>query len=402
MKKHSLPEFSEFAQNIQPLLENYLLDNVMKPRVDQWEKHAYIGFRYLDTLARIFDVKPKNPCTSVVPLKTSTKAAFKIAIAFNSDATQQNISDIKKIAGLLQYSIQNKNYLASFIAEVFSKSQCYIHCISKIQEKLKLHELDNINNTLIKGTYIEIEKLIRLINNKDSQSILGQYELTLTKLGLLLKEDFNSDPESLKVTQDLFDKKTIQMLLRPYQDIIKIINFSHEQGKQFIEYELINNTNGAHAELAASSFYFHKYQTKSKYLGISKLSCYLCDLILSKEDQGHRGTHGILYVKDYKLPSQYEEPTVKEFLVSNLQSYLENTIFSKPEEHILNTTLLNKGKGKLINFLEYYEKYNPQENRLTNFIDKLPSRDDLDQFHNLSFDKDIENSILGNIKEDIF
>ena len=392
-------EFNELTQNIQPLLENYLLDNIIGSRIDQWKSTPY-NFRYLDTLSRIFDVKPKNPCTSVVPLKDGKKEEYKIAIAFNSNSNQHNITDLKKVSGLLQQAIENKNNIAEFMIEALSKSQCYIYCMGKIQEKLKLYETVEINNPLIQETLNEIKQLIMCVNSKTVNAVSKQYEIALTKLDVLLRTDFKSDNESTQLRKEIFDKKTVEMLIRPYQDIQKIIIFSQQTGKQFITWEVVDNPEGAHAELATSSFYFIKHGEKPDYVGVSKLSCYLCDQVLTLDNQVHRGTHSILYVKDYKLPSKYESSVVKEFLTSKLQLHLNHTIFANPGEHILNTTLLNKGIGKLTQFLDFYKLYSQQEEgNLTKLLDIIPSRGDLDQFDDLSSDEGLEGSLLGHIKE---
>jgi hypothetical protein len=130
----------------------------------------------LDTLSRIFDVKPKNPCTSVVPLKDGKKEEYKIAIAFKSNINQHNITDIKKVSGLLQQAIENKNNIAEFMIEALSKSQCYIYCMGKIQEKLKLYETVEINNPLIQETLNEIKQLILCVNSKAANAVSKQYE----------------------------------------------------------------------------------------------------------------------------------------------------------------------------------------------------------------------------------
>lgn len=396
MKK--LPEFNELTQSIQPLLENYLLDNIIEKRIDQWQKYSY-EFRYLDALARIFDIKPKNPCTSVVSLG-GKKEEYQIAIAFNSDSNQQNTADLKKVAVLLQQAIVDKGKVAGFMIEVLSKSQCYMYCIGKIQEKLKLYDVEKIDHPFIQETLTNITKFIMLVNSKDITA-LERYEIALITLGKLLKEDFKDDNKSIQLVKEIFDKKTVETLIRPYQDIQKIITFSQKIGKELITFETINNPEGAHAELAASSYYFVKYSKKSDYIGISKLSCFLCDQVLFQEGEGHRGTHGILYAKDYKLPGKYESSTpTKESLVLKLQSYLDDTIFAKPEKHILETTLLNKGTGKLTQFLKYYAPYNQQvDDKLTQLLYSVHSRGDLDQFDDISFDKGFENEILGLVKE---
>ena len=197
MKK--LPEFYELTQSIQPLLENYLLDNIINKRTDQWQKYPY-EFRYLDALARIFDIKPKNPCTSVISLDGKIEE-YQIAIAFNSSSNQQNTADVKKIALLLQEAIADKSKVAGFMVEVLSKSQCYMNCIGKIQEKLKLCYSITINNTSIQETLKDITQFIMLANNKDIK-VLEQYEAALIKLGKLLRVDFD-DNESTKLVKEI-------------------------------------------------------------------------------------------------------------------------------------------------------------------------------------------------------
>ena len=191
------------------------------------------------------------------------------------------------------------------------------------------------------------------------------------------------------------------MLIRPYQDIQKIISFSNKVGNKSVTYEVADNIEGAHAELAASNYYFGKYGEKPGYVGISKLSCYLCDELLTVEDQPHRGGHGILYLKDYKLPNKYDSSVpLKEFLSLKLQEHLDKTLLSKPEEHILNTTLLNKA-SKITQFLRYYDLYAEGNNKLGELLHSIPPRGDLDQFDDLSSDEELEEQLLGQIKESI-
>ena len=251
---------------------------------------------------------------------------------------------------------------------------------------------------MIQGTLVAITKLIMCVNSKELHT-LEQYEITLRTLDKLLKTDFKDDGESTELIKEIFDSKIIGMLIRPYQDVQKIISFSKITGKQFITYEVVENTDRAHAELAASNYYFAKYGKNPDYAGISKLSCYLCHEILSEEHEGHRGTHGILYLKDYKLPDKYESSIeIKEFLSLKLQSYLNDTVFAKPAEHILNTFLLNRGM-KLTQFLEYYKPDGQQAEPLIELLKSIPTRGDLDQFDDLSSDDGFENQILGQIKQ---
>ena len=100
MKQNTPLEFYKLAQSIQPLLENYLLDNILGPRIDSWKKYPY-DFRYLDTLARIFDIQPKNSCTSVVPLMDNEEAEYRIAIAFNTSSNQRTVGDLKKSSRII-------------------------------------------------------------------------------------------------------------------------------------------------------------------------------------------------------------------------------------------------------------------------------------------------------------
>lgn len=392
-----LPEFNALAQNLQPLLENYLLDTIVGKRTDKWKTFTY-EFRYLDTLARIFDVKLKNPCTSVVPLK-GKEGQLSIGIAFNTKSTPQTVADIKRTAGLLQAAINDETKIPSFMIEAISKSQCYIYCIGKIQEKLKACEKIIITHPVIKGTLDEVGKLIKIVNTKTENAVLKQYEIVLISLTELLKADFTGDETSIKLKKDIFDKKTLEMLVRPYQDIQKIVKFFNKIGNNKIVYEIIDNPEGAHAELTASSYYFAKNGNNPEYVGISKLSCYLCDELLNVENQPHRGGHGILYLKDYKLPNKYESSaSTKEFLALKLQEHLSKTLLSSPGEHILNTTLLNK-VSKVTQFLSYYAQYmEGGSSKLTELFNNIPPRGDLDQFDDLSSDEGYEEPLLGQVK----
>lgn len=396
MKKQELPEFDAFISNLQPLLENYLLDNIMKPRMDNWKSLPY-ELRYLDTLARVFDVKLKNPCTSVVLLR-GEKKQISIGIAFNTPSNPQTLADIKKMAELLQAAINDESYVSTFMMEALSKSQCYMHCIGKIQERLKAYEGVIIANPLIQETLDVAGTFVRFINTKVTKEVFKQYVVTLEKLSILLKANFTEDEVSATLRADIFDKKTLEMLIRPYQDIQKIISFSNKMGIKLVTYEVVNNVEGAHAELAASSYYFDKCGESPRYVGISKLSCYLCDELLTIENQPHRGGHGILYLKDYKLPNKYDSSApLKEFLSSKLQEYLNKSLLLKPEEHILNTTLLNKA-SKIIQFLSYYDPYVEGNTKLSDLLQTLPPRGDLDQFDDLSSDEGYEEQLLGEIK----
>ncbi len=112
------------------------------------------------------------------------------------------MTDIKKIAGLLQSAINDERYIPSFMMEALSKSQYYIDCSKKIQAKLKAYEGVNIP-PIIQETLNVVGALVRCINTRDTTELLKQYVATLRNLDILLKANFTEDEVSTSLRADL-------------------------------------------------------------------------------------------------------------------------------------------------------------------------------------------------------
>lgn len=59
-----------------------------------------------------------------------------------------------------------------------------------------------------------------------------------------------------------------------------------------------------------------------KYIGISKLSCFLCDEILNYQNIDHRGTHGELYLNGFQIP-EFLDAILGQLLLDKAKQHMQ-------------------------------------------------------------------------------
>jgi hypothetical protein len=229
-------QFENFSKQLQFFLDKYSLPDVVGVYLDRVKSLDYKKFRIQDALARMLNLDDKNACTAIsLDLDKET-----LYIAYNTGFTHQN---------------QKKN-ITTAINFLSDYAQLFGYVIINNADTKKL--VSDLAKTAKQNDDTLLQDFIRVINEKKHAQIYNSY---------------------LELTPNYQHLFFCQL-----QDSLKTYHFLQSVK---INPEFVDNKK-AHAELAIAD-------KKIDYIGISKLCCYLCDIVLTELNIDHRGTHGVLY-----------------------------------------------------------------------------------------------------------
>lgn len=296
MKKLS-KRFEILQKAVSPLLDEEVIPSVLCERKENLLD--YKSIRYLDAWARVLNIQ--DPCTAVTQINGT------IYVSYNK---------VEKVA--------NNNAL-NLIQCSLSDKEAFL-CAALLFNRPLINELSHYNTGLAE----QLSKKIDQVRGK-----------SLTKKSIIV-EDINSIfnlQEQIFVNYDPKNKKLIEVLLGINQDVSKILHYKNIN----VNFQLVENSKGMHAELAVltwikESEYWDQWFSQLNYIGISKLSCYLCDEVLKELYIGHRGTFGKLYLNKWVFPdnSLYNE-SQKEKLINKIDKHRKK-YWKDAGEHITNNT----------------------------------------------------------------
>jgi hypothetical protein len=258
----------EAAQTVvQPLIDCRFLSPHGSSYIDNHLGRSYEQGRYLDAFARIFLFKP--PCSAVC------QALDTLFISLNG-----NDEANKKALLIMESCLDDPQ------AMLCVSASCYI----------PLHGADDWFGTSYKGFFEKFRGRMAhaLFEPATRQKVLNEGIFQSKNLHSLILQ--NGSPHHRRA------------LYRLHRDILKLSKRGYFGVKIFV---LTENIDQAHAELALVS---KAKSSDVKYIGISKLCCYLCHRILNDWGVDHRGTHGILYLKGFNVPSFVADEEAKELL----------------------------------------------------------------------------------------
>lgn len=319
---------------------------VIKDVCDHWKNYTYHQ-RYLDALASIFAIE--GPCAAVTYFDQTEKFYLSYNHSIHPSCChkpQQVINKIESIKKCLNYRGDNKvlqmdsllflylTYNVNLIDQLETAINESNKIIKKQNElaisiKDEISDFDHIGLKLseqyeyikqkeaknqdlieqIKGILFTIFRSIKDINKQkkfvdpddvneinskisEDKELSGNERKILERYNLIVSS--YKDLFSILIQVDQNDRSEdffylVKVLLRPYQDLEKVLYYSISQGIQ-IDLELVDNPNKSHAEANLAREFSY---TPNLYIGVSKLCCGLCDYLLDDiYHMKHRGTHG--------------------------------------------------------------------------------------------------------------
>lgn len=394
---------------IEELTALSFINNSFNVRSDNWVVLSY-DQRYLDAFARILHVH--SDCAAIMKEITADKSTLGLAIAYNpldkkekgsndkkvleilklESAINMTISDnhkptdIKKlIIQALQYS---ENYSPSKIFGIkidlaFIREYSNFHVKlkaaergieQKIQNKILLEEGEEAKH--YEGQFVRylefiegIKTLVKRVNHEESSSFVGS--------------SLSSSSSEHNIYKEIY-----KVVIRPINDTLKLINYLKKKNIVEVKIDIMDNKADTHAETALKILC-----PEADYVGISKLSCVLCEAFLTSEavSINHRGESGAFFaswgnleqievteefknwlkgVKD-KLTEKYKSPEIlqKELAIRYLNGNDMKNVRELLEKHGL--------LGALIKPAEAH------------------SASGLSQYHDLSDDSDEDEMLIG-------
>jgi hypothetical protein len=247
--------------------------------------------RYLDALANIFHVH--SLCAAVIPESKNDHNWF-FRLSYNTPSTGTKV--IPELVTIVTTALNSLKKPETDINEV-SKLLLYAYLVTNISlpgdlQKIILLQTSEEVSEKIKAFRHSImqcgAKFKQGLQSKkpvdqDIALVLKQYDLILGCKG--------------KIDNELYDN----FLLRPMQDIIKLLSYFSRESVYAISINVINKEPSLyldtdHAEINLA-FYAFKHINKEQfnYIGISKLSCYPCYITLEELGYEVRGTHGLCF-----------------------------------------------------------------------------------------------------------
>lgn len=244
---------------------------------DNWQDYNYAETRYLDALASLYSVA--RPCAAI----SLSPDGKKHCLSYNENLDLLVKNKIAIIQNLLQDRTQQHfdnllGFYLCFNVNFRPTLQAY-NRIPKDNKTSKIKEFCKKISVFCKKIYdIKNElddklKDIKVITSKDIQNIKPKFvEISADYLTFL-----RSDPIELTIIPAI-------CILRPYQDIIKLVRLNKLNLKNI---STLGNSNEVHAEL--------NIQDHAGYIGVSILCCYACDSGLKHQSIPHRGTDNLLF-----------------------------------------------------------------------------------------------------------
>lgn len=255
-------------------------------------ENLQIGYnqRYLDALASIFFVQ--SVCAAVIQENTERGLGFRLSYNKPDKPNSKAPIVFKEIENVIN-QILNSYKKPSSNNNLIEKL-LYVHLITSLGLKgglnniLKLHNLQEIQllHKITMDAGASFSKA--LLDNKEAQykkqqAVLDQYFDVLNKCKTIIHDDLYS-----------------KILLRPLQDVTKLLSYLHHQKVcsiwiNVVPFEENLPLNTEHAEINLA-FYAQRHINGKQYIGISKLSCLPCDVTLGiLGGYPHRGTHGLCF-----------------------------------------------------------------------------------------------------------
>ena len=294
-------EFSILAKIISPIIETQMINPILNERRDN-SKTAYDKGRHLDAWARILNIYP--PCNAVYSENNN------LYISFNED--NKFICDTLRI---IEATLEMKNtkflllIACTFNKKLFDaiKTDDQTNFFREVKGKIVCSQKEPSKSEKEKLTEIHAGNLENFLTTRKKEKLTEILEQNIEKFLIMQREIFEENNEDL-----------INIFVRMNQDISKLNKLNYNDIKKII---LLENPNKLHSELVVSIEF-----PNAEYIGIFKLSCYLCDQILNEIKIGHRGTHSVLYLNKFNISEKLVGEKIEFFdnLINKIKDYLKD------------------------------------------------------------------------------
>lgn len=300
-------------------------NNKILERSDNWQKFSYINYRFLDSLAELFNIV--SPCSSVKKDEQNKKfvISYNKSVKSGDDKFKKPEFLIKNIIKELSsackndiikalpfYLIFNQDFYNSIkiystkkndkitdnfcknISSIKSSLQLYYECIRQEENNSIPKLVNSVFNPIKKNQGVinfitdkfSLDTNINIITHvkNNPNEICQVIDYVLKYIEKEYNDFFVEKEEVLKANSILAEK-----MIRPIQDLLKL-KYVFEEKQQYKEFnfEVIQNPDLLHTETNQST-----NVNKNDYIGISKLSCAPCHMLLDELEILHRGTHGV-------------------------------------------------------------------------------------------------------------
>lgn len=280
--------------------------------------------RILDAVARIFHVT-SVPCTAVCIVQDTLYVAYSVTGKNITKVYPEAKEQANKIHKFLEFTINSNGHYTAFRdhllyithkfycnKEIFENNQ-KDYCVD-IEECLKVENL---------GLKKEVQDFLNLKNNLSN--IDSYYDSLVRNLN-----NAELDVHILNTVTNYIDSAKSKMVYlnnRIDQDCYKVMKFYSEYGIGQLKLEFVPDISNLHAELNLRQ----KFGVDSGYIGISKLSCFFCDIFLRHEEELygrklHLGGHGIAFpMQNNDLPEmlfdEVHKPVISKMFLQVSRAY---------------------------------------------------------------------------------
>ena len=250
--------------------------------------------RILDALARIFH-GVSLPCTAVCIVEDTLYVTYSVTGTNIATLYPKATTKAQKIHASLKFTIDNNKTYVDFRNWLLREEHKFYLSkeIFDNEKSLYIDETDLVLQQEI-GLRKEIEDFLNL-KGDELVGINVYYDSLINNLNTA----YGLDNHKLKTIINYIDSAKSKMVYlkdRIDQDCYKIVKYYGSYGIANLKLEFVPNPGNLHAELNLRQ----KFAMNSGYIGISKLSCFLCDIFLKHEEELyggnlHLGGHGIAF-----------------------------------------------------------------------------------------------------------
>jgi hypothetical protein len=282
--------------------------------------------RILDALARIFH-GVSLPCTAVCMVEDTLYVAYSVTGKNIATVYPPAIKKAQKIYESLKITIDNNNTYIAFRDWLLKEGHKF-YLNDEVFENAKESYISAVANLLTLDCYKNLRQQITEFFNLEQNNLAkvdDDYNIIINSLA-----QYNLGNETLAPLRSILDSAKSKMVYlnnRIDQDCYKVVKYYSEYGIDHLKLEFIENLDNLHAELLLRQ----TYGVRSGYIGISKLSCFFCDIFLRHEEELygcklHLGGHGIAFpMQNNDLPEmlfdEERKPVISKMFLQVSRAY---------------------------------------------------------------------------------
>lgn len=298
----------------------------IKDREDNWQQFDYIKHRWVDAVGAVFNTQ--FPCSSVsysdgtfnisyntYPNLMTSRLVSEIFDHFKNN----NIKDLLPYYLLFNYDFHGeiKHYAKAnkSIDELYkallslakplknfyetNNDQYSNNCLKLINSSMKSIFDNNYLKINFEANIDELRYISNSVTNSLKSNEAANKVNTIQNLKNIIFNFSNKIYQFIIdeiIKEDTNDISLKETTIRPLQDVYKlnyVLNQINNTNSVLLEYKILPNPHNIHTEVNNLMYIFPFESQEQIYMGIPKLCCALCDIVLTKANVLHRGTHGI-------------------------------------------------------------------------------------------------------------